>query len=154
MSTPRPTFRGFTLTRKTRIRAALPVLAALTLGLGTLAPAASAVTHTAISKTSLVTDPDSYVNNFIGTTNSGDDFPGADVPFGMVQWSPDTPSRPDGGGYAYSDSSITGFSLTHLSGPGCPGEGDVPILPTVGSVSTSATDGFSHSNESASPGYY
>ena len=154
MSTPRPTFRGFTLTRKTRIRAALPVLAALTLGLGTLAPAASAATRTAISKTALVTDPDSYVNNFIGTTNSGDDFPGADVPYGMVQWSPDTPSRPDGGGYEYDDSSITGFSLTHLSGPGCPAAGDVPILPTVGAVDTSATDSFSHTAESASPGYY
>jgi predicted alpha-1,2-mannosidase len=154
VSAPRPTFRGFTLNRKTRIRAALPVLAALTLGLGTLAPAASAVTHTAISKTALVTDPDSYVNNFIGTTNSGDDFPGADVPFGMVQWSPDTPSRPSGGGYEYDDSSITGFSLTHLSGPGCPAAGDVPILPTVGAVDTSATDAFSHTDESASPGYY
>jgi putative alpha-1,2-mannosidase len=47
-----------------------------------------------------VTDPASLVNPFIGTTNSADDFPGADVPLGMVQWSPDTPSRPDGGGGA------------------------------------------------------
>ena len=161
MSAPRPTLRGSrhhgsapTRTRRTRIRAALPVLAALTLGLGTLAPAATAATRTPISKTALVTDPDSYVNPFIGTTNSADDFPGADVPFGMVQWSPDTPSRPSGGGYEYDDSSITGFSLTHLSGPGCPAEGDVPILPTVGAVDTSATDSFSHTNESASPGYY
>ena len=64
------------------------------------------------------------------------------------------PSRPDGGGYEYNDSSITGFSLTHLSGPGCGAEGDVPILPTVGTVNTSATDAFSHSNESADAGYY
>jgi predicted alpha-1,2-mannosidase len=141
-------------TRSTRIRAALPLAAALTLGLGALAPAASAATHTAISKTALVTDPDSYVNPFIGTTNEADDFPGADVPFGMVQWSPDTPSRPDGGGYEYTDSSITGFSLTHLSGPGCPAEGDIPVLPTVGAVNTSATDAFAHTAESASPGYY
>jgi predicted alpha-1,2-mannosidase len=129
-------------------------VAALTLGLGTLAPAASAVTRTPISKTALVSDPGSYVNPFIGTTNAADDFPGADVPYGMVQWSPDTPSRPDGGGYEYTDSSITGFSLTHMSGPGCPAEGDVPILPTVGAVDTSATDSFSHTSESASPGYY
>ena len=159
MSAPRPTLRGLTrgsstLTRRTRIRAALPVLAALTLGLGALAPAATAASRTPISRTALVTDPDSYVNPFVGTTNQADDFPGADVPFGMVQWSPDTPSRPDGGGYEYSDSSITGFSLTHLSGPGCPAEGDVPILPTVGTVNTSATDAFSHTAESASPGYY
>jgi predicted alpha-1,2-mannosidase len=96
----------------------------------------------------------SLVNPFIGTTNGGDDFPGADAPFGMVQWSPDTTSRPDGGGYSYGDSAITGFSLTHLSGPGCGAEGDIPVLPTVGTVDTSATDSFSHSNESAEAGYY
>jgi predicted alpha-1,2-mannosidase len=101
-----------------------------------------------------VTNPASLVNPFIGTTNSEDDFPGADVPFGMVQWSPDTPSRPEGGGYEYNDSSITGFSLDHLSGPGCGAEGDVPVLPTVGAINTSATDSFSHSNESASAGAY
>jgi len=116
--------------------------------------AASALPASAATRAALVSDPASLVNPFIGTTNLADDFPGADDPFGMVQWSPDTPSRPDGGGYEYNDSSITGFSLTHLSGPGCSGEGDVPILPTVGSVNTSATDSFSHSNESASPGYY
>ena len=50
-----------------------------------------------------------------------DTFPGADMPFGMVQWSPDTtPDRTSGGGYAYQDSAISGFSLTHLSGPGLP----------------------------------
>jgi predicted alpha-1,2-mannosidase len=129
-------------------------VAALALGLGTLAPAASAATRIPISANALVTDPASYVNPLIGTTNSADDFPGADVPYGMVQWSPDTPSRPDGGGYEYTDSSITGFSLTHMSGPGCPAEGDVPVLPTVGAVDTNATDSFSHTAESASPGYY
>ena len=117
------------------------------LGLFALGPSAPA-------RAATVADPAALVNPFIGTLNLADDFPGADSPFGMVQWSPDTPSRPDGGGYAYSDSSITGFSLTHISGPGCGGAGDVPILPTVGAVSTSATDSFSHSNESASPGYY
>ncbi|GAB3165145.1 GH92 family glycosyl hydrolase [Amycolatopsis stemonae] len=106
------------------------------------------------SAAQLVTDPASLVNPFIGTSNAADDFPGADVPFGMVQWSPDTPSRPDGGGYEYNDSSITGFSLTHLSGPGCGADGDVPILPTVGAVNTGASVSFSHSNESASPGAY
>ncbi len=112
----------------------------------------STATHHAAA--ALVTDPASLVNPFIGTTNNADDFPGADSPFGMVQWSPDTPSRPDGGGYEYNDSSITGFSLTHIAGPGCGAAGDIPILPTVGSVNTSATDSFSHANESASAGYY
>jgi predicted alpha-1,2-mannosidase len=116
---------------------------------GFTAPGASAATAAG-----LVSDPASLVNPFIGTSNSADDFPGADSPFGMIQWSPDTPSRPDGGGYSYGDSSITGFSLTHLSGPGCGGEGDVPVLPTTGSINTSATEGFSHANESANAGYY
>ena len=116
--------------------------------------AAAVVPVTALTASAAVTDPASVVNPFIGTTNSADDFPGADVPFGMVQWSPDTPSRPDGGGYEYNDSSITGFSLSHLSGPGCGADGDVPILPTVGGINTGATDAFSHSNESANAGYY
>ncbi|HVV19276.1 MAG TPA: lectin, partial [Pseudonocardiaceae bacterium] len=123
-------------------------------GIGALV-AATAVPVTAITaNAAVVSDPASVVNPFIGTSNAADDFPGADVPFGMVQWSPDTPSRPDGGGYEYKDSSITGFSLTHLSGPGCGADGDVPILPTVGGVNTGATDAFAHSNESADAGYY
>jgi predicted alpha-1,2-mannosidase len=147
---PRPPRSASGGPRTGRPSAALAVLAAsvTALGLAAAAPASAAV------HASLVSDPASLVNPFIGTTNQADDFPGADDPFGMVQWSPDTPSRPDGGGYEYNDSSITGFSLTHLSGPGCSGEGDVPILPTVGSINTGATDSFSHSNESASPGYY
>ena len=79
-------------------------------------------------------------------------------PFGMIQWSPDT--APDavqsGGGYAYADSQINGFSLTHLSGTGCPSYQDVPILPTVGALpatpQTSRT--FSHAHEQATPGRY
>src|ERR1019366_9208191 len=99
------------------------------------------------------------------TGNSGaahgqiDTFPGADFPFGMVQWSPDTsPDRAKGGGYNYSDSHISGFSLTHLSGPGCPEYGDIPVLPTVGAIGSkpgSTTQSFTHDlNEQASPGFY
>src|SRR5947209_9274210 len=62
-----------------------------------------------------------YVNPLIGTFGNGNVFPGADLPFGMVQWSPDTaPSgitRP--AGYFYRDPIITGFPLTHISGAGC-----------------------------------
>ncbi len=104
-----------------------------------------------------VSDPASLVNTFIGTAGGGNTFPGADVPFGMVQWSPDTVSRPDGGGYGYHSSSIIGYSLTHLSGPGCAAEGDVPILPTVGAVGSdpgAATEPLVHRQESATPGYY
>jgi len=131
-------------------RSLLGTVGAAALAAATLVP----LTATNATAATLVSDPASVVNPFIGTSNSADDFPGADVPFGMVQWSPDTPSRPDGGGYEFNDSSITGFSLTHLSGPGCGADGDVPILPTVGAVSTSATDAFSHSNESANAGDY
>ncbi|WP_406445320.1 lectin [Streptomyces sp. NBC_00631] len=130
-----------------------------TVAIGLLAAAALAAAGLcapawAAGKAALVTAPATLVNPFIGTSNQADDFPGADVPFGMVQWSPDTPSRPDGGGYEYNDSSITGFSLTHIAGPGCGAAGDIPVLPTVGAVNTAATDAFSHANESASAGSY
>lgn len=102
------------------------------------------------------------VDPFLGTSTTPDgsdvidDFPGADVPFGMVQWSPDTPSENAGGGYEYNDKAITGFSLTHLSGPGCGVMGDFRILPTTGAVTdpAKAQQPFSHADESASPGYY
>ena len=66
------------------------------------------------------------------------------------------PNRPDGGGYEYNDSPLIGYSLTHISGPGCGAYGDVPILPTVGAIRPhrSATDAFSHASETAQAGYY
>lgn len=102
-------------------------------------------------------EPASLVDTFVGTANQGDTFPGATMPFGMIQWSPDTTSLPPGGGFSYNDTATTGLSLTHLSGPACPVDGDVPILPTVGGVGPNpqgATQSLSHSTESASPGYY
>ncbi|HEY3833874.1 MAG TPA: GH92 family glycosyl hydrolase [Acidimicrobiia bacterium] len=109
-------------------------------------------------------DPAALVNPLMGTGVGGaavghiDDSPAADLPFGMMQWGPDTsPDRADGGGYSYADHLISGFSLTHLNGPGCSGLGDIPILPTVGSVGTDpegATMPFSHSAEKAAPGRY
>jgi predicted alpha-1,2-mannosidase len=102
----------------------------------------------------------SLVNPFTGTNSGGDTFPGADSPFGMVQWSPDTVNDMSGG-YNYSDNRLRGFSLTHLSGAGCDGYEDIPFVPYVGAVTNSpATDpsqyylGFSHSNETAYAGYY
>ncbi|HXW34829.1 MAG TPA: hypothetical protein VEJ87_09650, partial [Acidimicrobiales bacterium] len=81
----------------------------------------------------LVGAPSSLVNPFAGTgtgpvsPGAVGEFPGADLPFGMIQWSPDTtPEGILGNGYAYSDSHISGFSLTHLSGSGCPTYEDVP----------------------------
>jgi predicted alpha-1,2-mannosidase len=102
------------------------------------------------------------VDTFVGTsgTQTGgpiDTFPGADVPFGMVQWSPDTPSHNAGGGYEYTDRQITGFSLTHLSGPGCSVFGDFGVLPTTGEISAdpaNAAQPFSHADEESAPGWY
>lgn len=139
-----------------RIRLALGVGAGAAL-LGTYAvpaPAAWAAHPVRATAAQLVSSPADLVNPFIGTSNDANDFPGADVPFGMVQWSPDTSSRPPGGGYEYKDSSITGFSLTHIAGPGCGAAGDVPVLPTVGAVDNAATDSFSHTDESAQAGSY
>ncbi len=106
-------------------------------------------------------DPVTLVDPLIGTSGNAidgpsDTFPGADAPFGMVQWSPDTTSRPSGGGYSYKDELITGFSLTHLSGPGCDVFGDIAILPMVGPIAdpAGATQPFTHVTEIASPGYY
>jgi predicted alpha-1,2-mannosidase len=110
-----------------------------------------------------VGDPTLAVDPFVGTGTGGrwvgrvDTFPGASVPFGMVQWSPDTPSRPDGGGYSYDDDAISGFSLTHLSGPGCPAGGDVPVLPLAGPAPRSPESvrvPLDHGRETARPGYY
>ncbi|MEU5597940.1 GH92 family glycosyl hydrolase [Streptomyces sp. NPDC020298] len=95
------------------------------------------------------------VNPFIGTQNEGNTFPGAAVPFGMVQLSPDTGHST---GYDHSQDHIRGFSLVHLSGVGCRIGGDLPVLPTTGEVTR--TDyaryaaGFRHQDETASPGYY
>lgn len=101
------------------------------------------------------------VNPFVGTSGTKiggpiDTFPGADAPLGMLQWSPDTPSAPAGGGYDYKDTDITGFSLTHLSGPGCSVFGDGAIVPSIGTPAAPADvkQPFSHASETASPGYY
>ena len=99
----------------------------------------------------------------VGTDAHGHTYPGATVPFGMVQLSPDTPLQGwDGSsGYHYTDNVILGFSHTHLSGTGVGGLGDIMLMPTVGTVSMDAgTPGsgyasrFSHSREVAKPGYY
>ncbi|MGA8114377.1 MAG: lectin, partial [Actinocatenispora sp.] len=121
-------------------------------------PFAAATAAPAGATAHAVTDPAALVNPLIGTSGAVDTFPGADAPFGMLQWSPDTsPHRTQGGGYEYDDSKLRGYSLTHISGPGCSAYGDVPILPTVGAIGDdpgSTTDTFSHVNEKADAGYY
>ncbi len=100
-----------------------------------------------------------FVNPFIGTGGHGHTYPGATLPHGMVQLSPDT--RIDGwdgcSGYHYSDSFIYGFSHTHLSGTGVSDYGDVLLMPMLGNPSPDNKiygSRFSHTEEMASPGFY
>ena len=143
--------------------------------------ATSAVCH---SNAETKRDPAALVNPLIGTTNGGNDYPGATLPFGMLAWSPEEPrnqarrkvqgvpgsmrddrGRPAApGGYEYSANRISGFSLTHLMGTGCAGAGgDIPFMPYAGEVTSSPADDasaeiygstFSHENETAQAGYY
>ena len=111
----------------------------------------------------------SYVNPLIGTGGHGHTFPGATLPFGMMQLSPDT--RLEGwdgcSGYHYSDTEIYGFSHTHLSGTGVSDYGDILLMPTNKIVFNNGADTsssaaekegykskFSHENEIAEPGFY
>ncbi|MFB9844748.1 GH92 family glycosyl hydrolase [Mucilaginibacter ginsenosidivorans] len=99
------------------------------------------------------------VNPFIGTGGHGHTYPGAVVPFGMVQLSPDTRLTGWDGcsGYYFTDTVVYGFSHTHLSGTGIADYCDVLFMPTTGEPQFKNTDymsGFSKKNESASPGYY
>jgi putative alpha-1,2-mannosidase len=86
------------------------------------------------TKSYAAADPVGLVNLFMGTGGHGHTFPGATLPFGMVQLSPDT--RINGwdacSGYHYSDSTVNGFSHTHLSGTGCADYGDILLMPITG----------------------
>ena len=111
-------------------------------------------------------EPVELVDPFIGTGGHGHTYPGATVPFGMVQLSPDTRLTGWDGcsGYHYTDDVIYGFSHTHLSGTGVSDYGDILLMPTVGEPTTlnGAVDGpesgyasrFDKGSERAEPGYY
>jgi putative alpha-1,2-mannosidase len=124
-----------------------------------------------------VTDYTRHVNPLIGTRKMGHTFPGATVPFGSVQLSPDTDEQPhnvDGkynkdtyrycAGYQYDDTEIVGFSHTHFSGTGHSDLGDFLVMPTVGPLQlepgkkgdtkSGYRSRFSHANETAEAGYY
>jgi predicted alpha-1,2-mannosidase len=98
-----------------------------------------------------------YVNPFIGTGFHGHTFPGAVVPHGRVQLSPDTHLMgwDASSGYHYDDTTLFGFSHTHLSGTGIGDLGDILFLPFSGDIPAEKPVGnFDHQNEEASPGYY
>ncbi|MCM1449123.1 MAG: GH92 family glycosyl hydrolase [Clostridiales bacterium] len=122
-------------------------------------------------------DPVDYVNPIIGTNGMGHTFPGACAPFGIVQLSPDTENIPHNingkyqgrtyeycAGYQHADSTIVGFSHTHLSGTGHSDLGDIMLMPTTGELHlTPGTadkhhegyrSAYSHDTEVSKPGYY
>ncbi len=107
-----------------------------------------------------------YIRPFVGTKGEGNTYPGPSAPFGMVQLSPDTDHElwDTASGYEYSDTSIMGFSLTHLTGTGIPDLGDFLFIPQIGPVKLEAgtkadpsagyRSPFTHDTEEASAGYY
>lgn len=107
-----------------------------------------------------------YVNPFVGTDGYGNVYPGAQIPFGGIQISPDTDKDfyDAASGYKYGHSSILGFSLTHLSGTGIPDLGDFLFIPGTGRMyldpgthedhAEGYRSSYSHEHEWASPGYY
>ena len=134
-------------------------------------------TKQSTNKTATLKDYAQFVDPMIGTAKMGHTYPGATVPFGSVQLSPDTDTIPYAvngrynpdvykycAGYQYEDSTIVGFSHTHFSGTGHSDLGDFLIMPTTGDLKlnpgTEANPDsgyrsrFSHKNEQASPGYY
>ena len=142
-------------------------LAAGLLWLATLLTAAPALSAPASGS------PNRWVDPFIGTGPDGHTFPGAVVPFGMVQLSPDTyigdyrvraQSYAHAAGYRHEDSSIQGFSHTHFSGAGHSDLGDVSLMPITAEVKLEPGEAdkpgsgyrshFSHTDEVAQPGYY
>ena len=124
-----------------------PAAAALALLLAALLPAPASAEE----------DLARHVDPMIGTFAPGFIFPGAAVPFGMVQNSPDTRGEFAYSGYLYSDPAIQAFSLVHLSGPGVKKGGDIPVMPVVGEPSDEPSETqstFSHTSECAEAGYY
>jgi predicted alpha-1,2-mannosidase len=129
------------------------------------APAAATVGDAAVSDSAYAA-----VDPMIGTGGDGHTFPGATVPFGMIQLSPDTEikhfkqSYKWAAGYRYEDNSILGFSHTHFSGSGHSDLGDVRFMPIAGDVKLDPGDSerprsgyrsrFNHADERAEPGYY
>ncbi len=108
---------------------------------------------------SMASELTQYVNPFIGTGAiegglCGNCYPGAAMPFGMVQLSPDTHPSPDwfnASGYDYNDDTIYGFSHTRLDGTGACDLIDISLFPTIGNATSSK---FSHDQEEAHPGVY
>ncbi|MYS19623.1 MULTISPECIES: GH92 family glycosyl hydrolase [unclassified Streptomyces] len=148
---------------RSRLLGVLSALLLAALGVGGLAAAPA--------RAAASPDLTQYADPFVGTDDSnapnpvgggagGSTYPGAVVPFGGVQFSPDTPTASPSG-YRYSDTSVEDFSLTHFDGAGCPNNEDLPLMPITGGVGTSPGSNwtsyaspYTKANEAAAPGYY
>ncbi|WP_328536177.1 GH92 family glycosyl hydrolase [Streptomyces sp. NBC_00344] len=147
---------------RSRTAGALGALLLTVLGVGglTAAPAHAGTLPLTQYADPFVGTDDSNAPNPVGGGAGGSTYPGAVVPFGGVQFSPDTPTASPSG-YRYSDKSIEDFSLTHFDGAGCQNNEDLPLMPVTGALGsspgsnwTSYASGYTKSSESASPGYY
>ncbi|MCC2029589.1 GH92 family glycosyl hydrolase [Microbacterium sp. YMB-B2] len=143
-------------------RGALPsrVAAAVVAAALAICGAAGAAAPAAAADIDWVDNPASHVDTLNGTGIGGDEvgsinnFPGPTVPFGMVQFSPDTTDTY--AGYQYHNDRMTGFSMNHASA-GCYVFGDIPVLPATGDIGSepwSATQRYTHEDEIGEPGYY
>lgn len=136
-------------------RSFLGSLSAVSAGLAV----ADALPLKAFAKSASSSDVTRYVKIAIGTGGHGHTYPGASMPWGAVQLSPDTGVKgwDHCSGYHYDDKTILGFSHTHLSGTGASDMLDFLVVPHVGPVKLAASDyqqAFSHDDEVARPGYY
>jgi len=142
-------------------RKQIPLLAVL-IAISASGPLARATEHDSDNHTRL----SDYVRPFVGAQGEGNTYPGPSAPFGMIQISPDTDTTnwDTDSGYEYTDPTILGFSLTHLTGTGCPDLGDFLFMPQIGKAAficgpkdhpaEGYQSAFSHNAESASAGYY
>jgi predicted alpha-1,2-mannosidase len=140
--------------------AATALVATGTTALSTAAPAHAATLNLTQYVNSFIGTDDSNSPNPVGGGAGGSTFPGADAPFGMVQFSPDTPTASPSG-YRSSDTSIEDFSLTHYDGAGCANNEDLNLLPITGALGsspgtswTSYASAYTKANEASEPGYY
>jgi predicted alpha-1,2-mannosidase len=138
------------LRRHRRFAVVVGVIASSLLAAGALAAPAAQAAPPAVS------DPTVYVNPQVGNTTDGMTFPGASMPFGMEQNSPDT--NVGNAAYNYDATTLTGFSQVHLSGVGCPAGSWIRVMPVSGAVTDTSLAAnmspFRHSTEQSTPGYY
>jgi predicted alpha-1,2-mannosidase len=146
------------------LRRALTIAAGVLLAAGTVTvidtPAQAAVLNLTQFVNPFIGSDDSNSPNPVGGGAGGSTVPGPVLPFGMVQFSPDTPTASPSG-YRFSDTQIQEFSLTHFNGAGCPNNEDIGLLPITGAIGASPGTSWTNyqatqakSSEAAQPGYY